>query len=78
MQFTVWRYSGKSRIIVEFVSTVILAIIMHIFVNFVLKDSPDFSTKMQEFVLLETQYHALSPNDPLYYSMQAAYIKYGT
>ena len=42
MQFTVWRYSGKSRIIVEFVSTVMLAIAIHVLVNFVLKDSPGF------------------------------------
>lgn len=40
MQFTVWRYSGKSRIIVEFVATIILSIIVHITVNFVLKESP--------------------------------------
>lgn len=50
MQFTVWRYSGKSRIIVEFVATVIVAILIHIFVNFVLRDSPEFNTKMNDFL----------------------------
>jgi len=42
LQFTVWRFSGKSRIIVEFVATVLLAIAIHVLVNFVLKDSPSF------------------------------------
>jgi uncharacterized membrane protein len=40
LQFTVWRFSGKSRIIVECVATILLAIIIHIFVNFVLRAVP--------------------------------------
>ncbi len=37
LQFTVWRYSGKSRMIIEFVSTVVMAIVMHYFIWVVLK-----------------------------------------
>ena len=37
LQFTVWRYSGKSRMIIEFASTVVMAIVMHYFIWVVLK-----------------------------------------
>ena len=50
MQFTVWRYSGKSRIIVEFVSTVILSIIIHIYINQVLSFAPTLSTNMSIYL----------------------------
>lgn len=33
MQFTVWRYSGKSRLIVEFFSTLIITILTHAFLH---------------------------------------------
>jgi hypothetical protein len=36
LQFTVWRFSGKSRVIIEFFSTVFIAIIMHILINRIL------------------------------------------
>jgi hypothetical protein len=39
-QFNVWRFSGKSRVIVDFVMTIILATIMHVVVNFVLRNAP--------------------------------------
>jgi Polycystin cation channel len=83
MQFTVWRYSGKSRIIVEFISTIMMAIAIHVLVNFVLKDSPDFTTKMLKFVQLENQYHSMSfykqqnSTDPAYLAIETTYIQYG-
>ena len=46
MQFTVWRYSGKSRIIVEFITTIILSIILHIYINQVLSFAPTLTEKM--------------------------------
>lgn len=53
-----WRYSGKSRVIVEFVSTILLSIAIHVLVNFVLRDSPDITVKMQNFLEIETKYLA--------------------
>ena len=58
LQFTVWRYSGKSRVIVEFVSTILLSIAIHVLVNFVLRDSPDITVKMQNFLEIEAKYLA--------------------
>ena len=40
LQFTVWRFSGKSRIIIEFFAAAIVASIIHIFVNDLLLDAP--------------------------------------
>ncbi len=51
-----WRFSGKSRIIVEFVATIFLSIAVHIMVNFVLKSSPNFTDKMNDFLDMEIQY----------------------
>lgn len=50
MQFTVWRYSAKSRIVVEFVATILLSILVHIYVNFVLKSSPKFNAEMEDYL----------------------------
>ena len=60
MQFMVWRYSGKSRIIVEFVSTVLLSILIHILINFLLKTSPSINEKMNDFFEIENQYKTLN------------------
>lgn len=38
---------------IEFVSTIMLSIVIHIFINFVLKDSPGFKTSMLEFLKVE-------------------------
>lgn len=46
MQFTVWRYSGKSRIIVEFVTNVGLSIAIHILINYVLSYEQNLSSAM--------------------------------
>jgi ABC-type phosphate transport system permease subunit len=56
LQFTVWRFSGKSRVIVECVATILLAIIIHIFVNFVLRAVPQFDEDMAHFLLVEEQF----------------------
>jgi hypothetical protein len=74
LQFTVWRYSGKSRIIVEFVSTILLSIVIHIFVNFVLKASPDFNHKMKVFVDFERYYLEQNTTSPGYIDIYREYI----
>ena len=58
LQFTVWRFSGKSRVIVEFVSTILLSIAIHVLVNFVLRESPNITVKMQNFLEIEAKYLA--------------------
>lgn len=41
MQFTVWRYSAKSRLIVEFFSTLIMTGITTVFVAFIMITAMD-------------------------------------
>lgn len=50
MQFTVWRFSGKSRIIVEFFATAIVAAIIHILINDLLLEAPKISDIMDNFL----------------------------
>ena len=68
-----WRYSAKSRIIVEFVSTILLSIAIHILVNFVLRQSPDFTIKMQNFLDIETRYISANQSLPGYKAIEDAY-----
>jgi hypothetical protein len=75
MQFTVWRFSGKSRIIVEFVSTIIIASVVHIVVNLVLKGSPDFNEKMSDFLQVEKAYKNTPHNSVSYQQLEQAYLK---
>lgn len=39
LQFTVWRFSAKSRIIVDLFSTLILAIILHNIIRYTLDEA---------------------------------------
>jgi hypothetical protein len=73
LQFTVWRYSGKSRIIVEFVSTIILAITVHILVNYVIRDSPNIDAIMTKFLDLEAKYRAANTTDVGYKALEDSY-----
>lgn len=68
LQFTVWRYSGKSRIIVEFFATLIIAIIMHVVIDRVLVLADNMTNEMNTYVTLENRIRALTngTNDPLY------------
>ncbi len=66
LQFTVWRYSGKSRIIVEFFATIMLAIAIHIFVNFVIRDAPSVKLIMEKFLLMENIYLNTNSSMPGY------------
>lgn len=70
LQFTVWRFSGKSRVIVEFVSTIMVAIVIHIFVNFVLKDSPSFTSMMKNYLSLEDQFKNSDSSSPNYSKLE--------
>lgn len=53
MQFTVWRYSGKSRIIFEFLVTFIITVIMYNFVKQSLDMKGEVIQRMNNIFVLE-------------------------
>ena len=53
MQFTVWRYSGKSRVIFEFIVTFIIAVIMYNFVKQSLNLKEEIIFRVNNIVNLE-------------------------
>ena len=53
MQFTVWRYSAKSRMIVEFVTTAIMASIMHYTVSIALDRTSEVDIVLAKHFELE-------------------------
>ncbi len=70
-----WRYSGKSRIIIEFFATAILAIIMHIFVNEVLVEAPHLSQRMDNFLAIEKKYQSIANTSSVEYQRAEAYYR---
>jgi len=52
-QFNVWRYSGKSRVIVDFAMTIILSTVMHIVITYVLRYAPQMKDAFNKFLILE-------------------------
>lgn len=74
MQFTVWRFSGKSRIIVEFISTAILASINHYFISNVLSVTTQIDNSMSSFLSLENEYiNYLNKSSSNYTAIQTDY-----
>jgi hypothetical protein len=53
LQFTVWRYSGKSRMLVEFFATLILTIIMHWVISLALSQAPAYKAEINNFLAVE-------------------------
>ena len=53
MQFTVWRYSGKSRVIFEFIVTFIITVIMYNFVKQSLNLKEEIIFRVNNIVNLE-------------------------
>jgi hypothetical protein len=60
MQFTVWRYSAKSRAIIETINTIIIAAIAHYFLREVLLMSPEIVTRVTKIIELEKEYSSLA------------------
>ena len=47
LQFVVWRFSAKSRMVVEFCATVAMALLIHFMTAGVLREAPDVSIIMK-------------------------------
>jgi hypothetical protein len=60
MQFTVWRYSGKSRTIVDFATTIIIATVIHRLLQQVLNMDAGLNQKVFIIKQMEQRYTTLS------------------
>ena len=56
MQFTVWRYSGKSRMIVEFLTTVLIATLVHVYLRAAIGKDGNIVSLITEIQGLEGDY----------------------
>ena len=56
MQFTVWRYSGKSRMIIEFFSTMLITTLVHLYLRSAIGLSDGIYTSINELKSLEDKY----------------------
>ena len=61
MQFTVWRYSGKSRAIIDMIQTIIVASLIHYLLREVLLQNVPVVTQVNKMLNLEKEWAAL-PN----------------
>ena len=60
LQFTVWRYSGKSRVIVDMFVTAVIASVVHTLLRSALVQSSDVQARMNTILQLEQDYSVLS------------------
>jgi hypothetical protein len=63
MQFTVWRHSGKSRIIIDFITTIIIASMIHRFLKKVVEADEDIYSRVGQVSLLELKYNEATIGD---------------
>ena len=56
-----WRYSGKSRLIVEFFTTMIITAIIHSLLLDVLDKDLDITNRIEKIVVLENAYSTVDP-----------------
>ena len=56
MMFTVWRFSGKSRIIVEFFNTLFITIVVHVLLRDALNLDADIKMRVNQIIDLEQRY----------------------
>lgn len=59
MQFTVWRYSGKSRVIIEFFTTAIIASVIHWLLRQILDLNDGITIRVHSIIQLEKDYTSL-------------------
>lgn len=65
MQFTVWRYSGKSRMITEFLTTMLITTLVHNYLRTAIGLNDGIYASVNEVVALEKRYIAISNEDPV-------------
>jgi len=73
MQFTVWRFAGKSRAIVDFFTTIIIAALHHYLLKKVVEADLDIVTRVDQYRLLETTYLADRTDTAAYAALQTNY-----
>tara|TARA_B110000285_G_C15124115_1_gene619059 strand:+ start:1530 stop:2027 length:498 start_codon:yes stop_codon:yes gene_type:complete len=56
MQFTVWRHSGKSRMVVEFLTTVLIATLVHVYLRAAIGKDANIFRLITEIQGLEVEY----------------------
>ena len=71
MQFTVWRYSGKSRMIIEFFTTMLITTLVHIYLRSAIEQSEAIYASINELVTLENNYSSIDSEDLV--AQEAAY-----
>jgi hypothetical protein len=71
MQFTVWRYSGKSRMIIEFFTTMLITTLVHIYLRSAIEQSEAIYASINELVSLENNYTSIDSEDLV--AQEAAY-----
>ncbi len=74
LQFTVWRFSGKSRIIIEFFHTAIMAGVLHYFIFEILQYTWTVYEVMEPFIKQEEEYiNYADKTSPVYKQLEANY-----
>lgn len=58
---------------VEFVTTIMLSIAIHVLINFVIRDSPDVTVKMQNFLDIENLFLNANSTLPGYKAIEDSY-----
>lgn len=72
LQFTVWRFSGKSRIIIEFFHTAILAGVLHYFIFEILQKTWEVYDVMDPFIKREEEFfNYVDKTKPEYKALEA-------
>ena len=56
MQFTVWRYSGKSRVIIEFFTTLLITAVIHFYLRRVLDNTEQIEKLVLAGIAIENKY----------------------
>ena len=56
MQFMVWRYSGKSRTIIEFISTLVITILIQYYFQYAQNMNDDTMNKVDDILNLQKEY----------------------
>lgn len=60
MQFTVWRFSPKARVFIEFVVTVAFAIAVHYLIGNFMDQEPNITSTMTIYLQKKAQVDALT------------------
>jgi hypothetical protein len=63
MQFTVWRFSPKARVLIEFIVTAAFAIAVHFLIGDVMSQEPSLTANMTVYLELKSNLESIQDTE---------------